>query len=128
MGRTRTAIAWVLQVLIGFVIASGGVLKLAADPAMVDLFSELGAGQGLRVLVGALEVAGGVGLLIPRLRALAALGLTLLLLGAAVVNVTALGASPLMPLMLATAALAILALRRDELRRRPLEEPVRAPS
>ena len=34
--------------------------KLAGDPVMVDMFADIGAGQWLRYLVGALEVAGGL--------------------------------------------------------------------
>jgi uncharacterized membrane protein len=91
------------------------MLKLSGDPAMVEMFDDIGAGQWLRIAVGLLEVAGGVGLLIPRVRALAALGLLVLLIGATVTNVVVLETNPLASAILACVALAILLLRRQEL-------------
>jgi putative oxidoreductase len=117
MNRAATIAAWVLQVLLGAAIAGGGLLKLSGDPAMVEMFDDIGAGQWLRLVVGLLEVAGGVGLFVPRVRALAALCLLVLLLGATVTNVTVLNTSSVVSLVLAVLALAIVLLRRHELRR-----------
>jgi hypothetical protein len=50
------------------------------------------------IVVGMLELAGAVGVLIPRLSGLAALGLVGLLAGATLTNVLVLGASPLLPI------------------------------
>jgi uncharacterized membrane protein YphA (DoxX/SURF4 family) len=50
--------------------------------------------------VGALELAGGVGLLIPRLSGLAAIGLSLLMIGAAIFNATILNFPVITPLIL----------------------------
>ncbi|MET8353637.1 MULTISPECIES: DoxX family protein [unclassified Micromonospora] len=108
-----------LQIVLGFAIAGGGLLKLTGDPSMVEMFHDIGAGQWLRFVVGTLEVAGGVGLVIPRVRALAALCLLVLLLGATVTNVAVLGTNPLSALAFAVMALAILLLRRQELLTRP---------
>jgi putative oxidoreductase len=115
LGRTAAISAWVLQIALAVAIAPGGMLKLIGNPAMVDLFDDIGAGQWLRFCVGACEIAGGVGLLIPRLRALAALGLLLLLVGASVVNLVVIDESPVLSTVLAAVALAILLLRRHEL-------------
>jgi uncharacterized membrane protein len=87
---------------------------------MVQLFDDIGAGQWLRLLVGALEVTGGIGLLVPRLRAAAALGLLLLLLAAATTNAAVLDVSPASPLAFAALALAVLVLRLHELGRAPV--------
>lgn len=110
--RAGTVALVVAQVLLALVVGSGGAMKLAADPVMVSLFDDIGAGQGLRVLVGSLEVAGAVGLLVPRLATLAALGLTLLLLGATATNVLVLDASPVSAAVLALAAGAVTVVRR----------------
>jgi uncharacterized membrane protein len=118
MNKAAAISAWVLQVLLGLAIAAGGALKLSGDPAMVELFDDIGAGQWLRLVVGVLEVAGGVGLLVPRVRALAALCLLVLLFGATLTNVVVLGTSPLVPLLYAAAALAIVLLRRETRRHR----------
>jgi putative oxidoreductase len=95
--RTRSQLAasiglWAAQVLLGLAFASGGWLKLSGDPAMAGLFDTIGAGtigagQWLRFFVGAVEIAGGLGLLIPALSGLAARGLITLLAGAAITNV-----------------------------------------
>lgn len=42
-------------------------MKVTGAPVMVDMFAEIGASQWLRYVVGVLEVAGAVGLLIPLL-------------------------------------------------------------
>jgi putative oxidoreductase len=65
---------------------------------MVEMFATIGMGQWFRYVVGALEIAGAVGVLIPRLSGLAALGLVCLMEGATATNVLVLGASPLLPI------------------------------
>jgi uncharacterized membrane protein YphA (DoxX/SURF4 family) len=59
-GRASSIGVWILQVVLAAIIAGGGISKLAGDPVMVDMFADIGAGQWLRYLVGALEVAGGL--------------------------------------------------------------------
>lgn len=83
---------------------------------MVDLFDAVGAGQWLRYVVGVLEVAGAIGLLIPRLCGLAALGLSGLMAGAAITNIFALGASPGIPLGYLLVAAVIAWFRRASIR------------
>src|SRR3954468_7054236 len=85
-GRAISFGVWILQVALAAIIAGGGISKLAGDPVMVDMFADIGAGQWLRYLVGALEVAGGVGLLTPALAGLASLGLAALLTGAVITD------------------------------------------
>lgn len=97
-GRTLTSIVWTLQVLLAVQFAAGGVLKLSGDPVMVDMFTTIGAGQWFRFVVGGLEIAGALGVLIPRLSGVAALGLVGLLLGATTTNVLILDAAPWLPL------------------------------
>jgi hypothetical protein len=92
-GRAITIMLWVLQVLLAFLIVGGGWLKLSGDPVMVDMFAAIGAGQWLRILVGALEIAAAIGLLIPRTAGLAALGLSGLLVGAIATNLFILNAN-----------------------------------
>ncbi|GAB3320740.1 hypothetical protein GCM10027451_41630 [Geodermatophilus aquaeductus] len=103
-GRAATAALWAGQALLAAVFAGAGLAKLAGDPAMVEMFADVGAGQWLRFLVGTCEVAGAVGVLVPRLAVAAAGGLALLMVGATVTNVAVLEASPL-----PSAALLVLA-------------------
>jgi uncharacterized membrane protein len=106
--RARTVGLWVLQALLASQFVGAGLVKVTGDPAMVDMFAEIGAGQWLRYVVGTLELAGAIGLLVPRLCGLAALGLVMLMIGAVVTNVGILSESPLLPLgfLLVAAAIA----------------------
>src|SRR5215211_4911512 len=87
--RLLSVALWAAQILLAFGFVSGGWLKLSGDPVMVGLFDIIGIGQWFRV-------AGGLGLLVPRLTGLAARGLVALLVGAAVTNVL-LGLFPWVP-------------------------------
>lgn len=93
-GRAISVGVWILRAALAAIIAGGGISKLAGDPVMVDMFADIGAGQWLRYLVGALEVSGGVGLLIPALAGLASLGLAVLLTGAVITDHFVLDQSP----------------------------------
>jgi uncharacterized membrane protein YphA (DoxX/SURF4 family) len=104
---------WAAQVLLALGFVAAAVPKISGDPAMVEMFDRIGAGQWLRYLVGTLELAGAAGLLVPRLCGLAALGLSALLVGATVTTVAVLHDNPAVPLafllvaaMVATARLA----------------------
>ena len=99
-GRARGIALWAVQVLLAVVFAMAGLSKVFGDPVMVEMFATIGVGQWFRYVVGALEILGAVGVLIPRLSALSALGLVGLMAGAALVNVSVLGASPLPPMAL----------------------------
>lgn len=98
--RTLRVLLFVVRAGLALVFAGAGAAKLAGDSAMVDTFADVGAGQWLRFVVGAAEVAGAVGLWVPRLRVAAALGLAALMVGATVANVALLDASPVLTLVL----------------------------
>jgi putative oxidoreductase len=93
LGRSTHLVLWGIQIVVGlfFVIASA-VPKFYGDPFAVWLFAQIGAGDWFRYLVGVLELAGGIGLLIPRLAAPAAIGLMGLMIGAAFTQAVVLGA------------------------------------
>lgn len=79
-GTIRNRILWTLQILLGlfFIIASGGP-KLVMPNALTDNAPEnLTIPFALLIFIGIVEVAGGIGLMVPRLSALAAAGLTVL--------------------------------------------------
>jgi putative oxidoreductase len=82
-GRTATAGLWTLQVLLALMFVGGsGLPKLVGESYAVQIFDDLGTGQWLRVVIGLLEIAGGIGLLVPRLAGLAATCLVALMVGA----------------------------------------------
>ena len=106
---------WTVRILLATQFAIGGVLKLTAEASMVTMFDDIGAGQGLRLFVGICELAGAIGLLVPRLVRLAATAVVLLMIGASVTNVLALQTSPALPLVLgALAALVAVGTTRKE--------------
>ena len=104
--RALGIVLWALQVLLALTFAMAGLAKVFGAPAMVQMFATIGIGQWFRYVVGALELAGAAGVLIPRLSGLAALGLVCLMAGATLTNVLVLGTSPLPPIgLLAVSAL-----------------------
>jgi uncharacterized membrane protein YphA (DoxX/SURF4 family) len=107
---------FVLRVLLAIEFAVAGLMKVGGAHTMVKLFADIGAGQWFRYVVGVLEIAGAVGLLIPLVTALAAAGLTALMTGALVARATVLDGVPIIEavFLIATAALAYE--RRAELR------------
>jgi hypothetical protein len=66
-GRGLNVTLWVLQVLLAFQFAMAGLAKVLGDPAMVEMFATIGIGQWFRYVVGVLELAGAVGVLMGRL-------------------------------------------------------------
>jgi putative oxidoreductase len=118
--RRRTVILWTLQVLLAlmFIVASAAP-KFAGEAYAVQIFEQIGAGQWFRYVVGALELAGGVGLLVPRLAGLAALGLVGLMIGAGYTQVVVLQ-NPVFvitPIILGVLAAVVAWGRRDSVAR-----------
>ena len=101
-GRRRAVniALWALQAFLALMFAMAGLAKVFGDPAMVEMFATIGLGQWFRYAVGALEIAGAVGVLVPRLSGLATLGLACLMVGAILTNLFVLGTSPFLPLVL----------------------------
>lgn len=89
-GRAMNVTLWVGQVLFAVLFAFAGVVKLVGLQAEVDAFTQIGLGQWFRYVTGALELAGAIGLLIPRLCGLAALGLVGVMVGAVITHLTVL--------------------------------------
>ncbi|WP_222193717.1 DoxX family protein [Modestobacter italicus] len=100
-GRT---VLLALRIGLAAVFAAAGLAKLGGEPAVVGMFDDIGASAWLRFLVGALEVAGAVGLLVPRLVAAASLGLAGLMVGATVTNLVVLDTSPALTVLLGLVA------------------------
>ncbi|MEV0120086.1 DoxX family protein [Streptomyces sp. NPDC050703] len=81
-----------VQTLLGvFFAAASGAPKVIAHPTAVEAFDELGWGAPGMYTIGALEVLGGIALLLPLLSSVAATAFVGLMVGAFVVSVTALG-------------------------------------
>jgi putative oxidoreductase len=104
--RAENVALWVAQALLALLFVFAGTSKLInVQPEVVDEFNKIGLGQWFRYLTGALELAGAIGLLIPRLSHLAALGLAGVMAGAVITHLTVL---PPVALALIPAFLAIV--------------------
>ena len=102
----RVVIGWILCVLLAFVFLMVGGMKLLGKPIMVQEFNQVGLGQWFRYFTGTLEVAGGLGVLIPRFSRWAALLLVLVMVGALIAHFTVLHSPPtLTAILLVLAAL-----------------------
>ena len=112
-GRVASVALWALQALLALAFAMAGLAKLGGEQAMVEMFATIGVGQWFRYVVGALEISGAVGVLIPRLSGPAALGLVCVMAGAILANLFVLGASPLLPICLLVASAVVARGRRS---------------
>lgn len=74
--------SWVLQILLAVLFVMMGAQKLMGEAEVAANFARWGMPSLMLTLIGALEVAGGIGLLIPRLAGLAAAGLIPIMIGA----------------------------------------------
>jgi putative oxidoreductase len=86
-GRAPNITLWVVQVLLAALFAFAGINKLGGlPPEILAQFARIGLGPWFLYLTGALELAGAIGLLIPRLSGLAALGLAGVMVGAVLIH------------------------------------------
>src|SRR5580698_8046631 len=90
-GKARLIFLWILSSLVTLAFLGAGGAKLAGAAAMVELFDKIGVGQWFRYFTGGLEVASGIGLLIPRYAFYAATLLALVMVGAIIAHLTVLG-------------------------------------
>ncbi|QKW39773.1 DoxX family protein [Actinomadura sp. NAK00032] len=116
--RTVRKVLWVPQILLAvFLLVASGLPKLVGQADAVETFDLIGWGQWFRYVTGVIEVAGGIGLLIPRLAGLAATGLIGLMAGAITTQLLVIEpAWALMPAAFAVVFAAIAWNRRYETR------------
>ena len=99
-GKVRLITLWILSGLVALAFLGAGGAKLVGAAAMVELFDQVGRGQWFRYFTGLLEVAGAIGLLIPRYAFYAASLLAVVMVGAIIAHLTVLGTSPAAPVVL----------------------------
>jgi putative oxidoreductase len=115
-GRANTLL-WAAQIVLAVVFVLAAVPKLVGAHTAVTMFGQIGAGQWLRYLVGTAELAGAVGLLIPRLAGFAAAGLAADMAGASIINAAVLHSSAIaMTVPLGAAFVLVAACRRERSR------------
>jgi putative oxidoreductase len=93
-GRRLNIALWVLQAVTAVVIFGLGAATVAGAAQPVQMFDQLGLGDGFRYLTGVLQLAGAVGLLIPRLCGLAGLAFVGMWLVAFGTHVFVIGGNP----------------------------------
>src|SRR6266852_4513456 len=93
-GNGRLITLWILSGLVALVFIGAGGAKLSGATAMVEEFDKVGLGQWFRYFTALLEVAAGIGVLIPRYAFYAAVVLAIVMVGAIIAHVTVLGGSP----------------------------------
>ena len=86
-----------------------------SQSGLVAVFAKFGIGQWFRLLTGALEVRGGLALLVPRTAAFLAVLLTVVMVGAVIAPLTVLGDSPELAVILFVACAGIAWLLRASL-------------
>lgn len=115
---TRRKVLWGAQILLAaFLLIASGLPKLVGQADAVETFTQIGWGQWFRYVTGVVEVAGAIGLVVPRLAGLAAAGLIGLMAGAIVTQVLVLEpAWSAMPAAFAVVFAAVAWDRRPETR------------
>jgi uncharacterized membrane protein YphA (DoxX/SURF4 family) len=83
MKRAATIVTWLLQVLLFMVMMGPGVQKFTS-PVWERMFRAWGYPDHFYLVIGAIEVLAGLGLLVPRLASASALTLMTVMAGAAV--------------------------------------------
>jgi uncharacterized membrane protein YphA (DoxX/SURF4 family) len=116
--RSRASLValWLTQVALALMFLMAGGSKLAGVPAMVSLFDQVGVGQWFRYVTGIIELTAGIALLIPSAAVFGAMLLIPTMIGAIIVNVFVVPASPMPPLVLLLLAAAVAWARRDQIR------------
>jgi putative oxidoreductase len=111
--RTRkNKMIWAAQVLLAAVFVFAAMPKLVGAHSAAAMFGQIGAGQWLCYLVGTAELAGAIGLLIPRLAGLAAAGLAADMAGATIINIAVLHSAAAAATIPLCAAFALIARAR----------------
>jgi putative oxidoreductase len=99
---TLNRILWTVRILLAAAFIAAGGAKLAGVPDMVAMFDKIGLGQGFRYITGAVEVAGGIALLVRAVAGLAGAALAATMLVAVGVHLLVIGGSPLPAVVLGT--------------------------
>jgi uncharacterized membrane protein YphA (DoxX/SURF4 family) len=112
--KMKVGTQWTVQVLLAVVMISAGLAKLTSVDSMVRMFQEIGLGQWLRVLVGALEVVAGVLMFSNVYSAIGATIILMTMAGAILTHLFIIGGSGLPALVIGLLAALLLALKRSD--------------
>src|SRR5262245_18528981 len=127
MKYLKIGLTWLLQLLLAIVMIGPGTAKFTS-PTWEHMFRKWGYPDGFYLVIGAVEVIAGIGLLIPRVTSYSAVVLAIVMLGASATQVLRGGRNGVGEIVLAS-LLAVLAFIRwrDRFRTRPVT-PTEAPA
>lgn len=86
MSKGRNIAAWIVQIAVAGLFFMMSFAKLSSDPETVANFKHWEMSDFM-MYIGILELLGAIGLLIPRLAGLAAIGLIMLMIGALITHI-----------------------------------------
>ncbi|MFE9727217.1 DoxX family protein [Streptomyces sp. NPDC005794] len=113
-GRVASAALTGARVVLALFLGFSAVAKLVPHASAVESFDRMGWGSGAMYVIGGMELAGAVALLIPLLAGVAAIALVGLLAGASVVQLTLLDPpNAVMPALLVVLVVLIARDRRE---------------
>jgi uncharacterized membrane protein YphA (DoxX/SURF4 family) len=82
MSKRKNIAVWSLTIVLALLFLAAGAFKLTGAQEAIDNFHRWGYPDWFRVLTGVIEVAGAIGLLVPKASWFAAAGLSATMLGA----------------------------------------------
>ena len=127
MKYLKTGGTWLLQVLLAILMVGPGSQKFTS-PVWERMFRTWGYPDGFYLVIGAVEVVAGIGLLIPRVASASAITLAIVMAGAAATHIVHNDRSPVGEFVFMSLLLVLAVLRwRDRFRPSP-KAPVTAPA
>ena len=114
----QAIVIWVLRLLMATLFLFAAYMKLSSQPMMVEEFGVVGLGQWFRYLTGAVELVGGIAVLIPIVSGFAALLLLGVDLGALVAQVTLIHQDWIHTIVIGAILVALVYLQRSQIRAR----------
>jgi len=114
--KTRTIAIWALRAALAALFLFAAVMKLIGQSMMVQEFDAVGLGQWFRYFTGALELVGGIAILIPSLSVPGALVVLLVDIGAFFAQAYVLHMDVVHTIVIAIAIGALLFLQRAQFR------------
>jgi putative oxidoreductase len=84
LSKAKRIVIWILTILLAALFLYAGGFKLLHADQIRAAFVQFGLPGWLAIFIGVCEVLGAIGLFIPRLAALAAAGLSIIMIGATI--------------------------------------------
>jgi hypothetical protein len=97
---SRDGVLWVFQLFGAMLFFVAASVNLAGDEQMIQTFAAIGIGQWFRYVMGLIEFASAILLLIPALSGIWALLLVPMIIGAILTHLLIVGGNPALPMAL----------------------------